>query len=187
MIGRLLGRLLKNRHAGEDNLMWNHPVVSDAPMSIRLDSPAFLDKTPIPIRYAGVGVGENISPPLLWENIPERAAELVVVIEDPDAPLPSPVMHVIVAGISPLLSGMKEGEMNDNAAGFLLGRNTLRRLGYAGPRPIPGHGPHRYVFQIYAVSSKLSFRGIVTRTTLLEAMQGKVIARGRLDGIYERQ
>ncbi len=187
MIGRLLGRLLKNRHAGEDKLMWNHPYVRDTPASIHLTSPAFGERTSIPIHYAGEGVGENTSPPLRWRNVPEATEELVVVMEDPDAPLPKPAVHLIVAGISPTLCSVREGWFNEDSPEFPLGRNTLRGIGYAGPRPIPGHGPHRYVFQIYALNARLPFSRVITRKSLLEGMRDKVIARGRLNGIYERK
>jgi hypothetical protein len=123
---------------------------------------------------------------LFWENVPENTKELVIVMEDPDAPLPNPVVHLIVAGIPPSRNFMAEGEMNLPSSEFLFGRNTLRKFGYAGPRPIPGHGLHRYAFQIYAAKEGLSFSGVITRAILLEAMGGKVIARGRLDGTYTR-
>jgi hypothetical protein len=165
--------------------MWNHPVASDSPVSIQLSSTAFAANSPIPIRYAGEGVGQNVSPPLSWSSFPGATVELIVVMED--APLPSPVVHLIAAGISPSLAGISEGKMNGKASVLLLGRNTLRKFGYAGPRPIPGHGPHRYVFQIYALNAALSFDGILTRAVLLEAMRERVIARGRLDGTYERK
>lgn len=87
MIGSILGKILKNRRAGESKLIWNNHAVSAVPATVQLSSPTILPGRAIPIRYAGPGVGENISPPLLWSNIPVGAQEIVLVIEDQDAPL----------------------------------------------------------------------------------------------------
>lgn len=186
MIGHVLGRLLKNVHAGEDKLVWNHPAVHGAPVSLHLSSPAFEPDGPIPVQYAGEGVGKNISPPLRWSNIPTSAVELALVIEDPDAPLPTPFVHLIAVNIPPTLPGMEEGALKVASAEIRLGRGTFGRLGYSGPRALPGHGPHVYVFQLFALSSKLSFSRPPTRQTLLQALPDKIIARGRLNGFFER-
>jgi Raf kinase inhibitor-like YbhB/YbcL family protein len=186
-IARALGRLLKGRHAGEEKLIWNHSTIAHAPASIRLSSSAFAHDGPIPLRYAGAGVGENISPPLRWSNIPESAVELALVMEDPDAPLPKPFVHLIAAGVSSALTGLEEGALSAALAGLLLGSGTFGKVGYSGPRALPAHGPHRYVFQIFAVNGKLSFPRTLTRKTLLEACHGKVIGRGCLVGFFERE
>src|SRR4051812_41288959 len=90
MMGRVLGRLLRGIHAGEKHLAWNDPAVRGAPASIVLTSPSFEAGSCIPKRHAGKGVGENVSPPLSWSGVPPHAAELLVIVEDPDAPLPRP-------------------------------------------------------------------------------------------------
>jgi Raf kinase inhibitor-like YbhB/YbcL family protein len=187
LIARLLGQLLKNRHAGEEKLLWNHPSVSGVPASITLSSPSFLPNGTIPVRYAGDGVGQNISPALSWTNIPNATAELVLVMEDPDAPLHKPFLHLIAAHIPAALRGVGEGALNNNLPGVLFGPGGFGKVGYSGPRALPAHGPHRYVFQIFAVSQRLSFSATLTIKMLLDALEGKIIARGRLIGIFERK
>lgn len=187
MIERLLGRLLQGRHAGETKLIWNHPSVADVPASIHLSSPAFPADGMLPLRYAGPGVGDNQSPALHWSNLPEETVELVVIMEDPDVPVPNPALHLVASGISPSLGKLNEGALNHSGDSVVLGKGSLGKVGYSGPRALRAHGPHRYVFQIFAVNTALQLREKFSRQTLLETWSGRVIARGRLDGFFERR
>lgn len=172
-----LGRALRTRRAGEQTLTWQR---FSAPSTIMVTSKAFSHGTPIPVEHAGPGVGSNDSPPLHWSGIPAGARELVLVVEDPDAPLRAAFVHVALAGIHPDSRGVARGELN------AIGVGSLGRRGWYGPRPIPGHGVHRYVFQVFALDAELGLPGDARPTALVDAMQGHVIARGRLDGTFER-
>ena len=184
----LLGRLLRKVRAGEPKLAWYHPSIASAPASIAVSSPSFSAGGPIPIRYAGSGVGDNVSPALAWSGVPREAAELALIFEDPDAPLPRPFVHAVAAGIPCNVSGFAEGALSElPSASVMLGYNSFRRIGYAGPRALPAHGPHNYVFQILALRRKLAFGRPPDRKYLLAALAGNVIARGRLDGTFERR
>jgi Raf kinase inhibitor-like YbhB/YbcL family protein len=189
-VEHLIGRLLRPVRAGEKHLACNDPAARDAPEAITLSSPAFASSGAMPQRYAGQGVGDNVSPPLEWLGVPAAAQELVLIVEDASVPLPRPLVHVLVRGIAPNATGLPEGALSDRAlltqAALALGRNSLRRAEYAGPRPIPGHGPHTYVFQLFALDRRLALGPPFGRAQLLAAMSGHVIARGRLDGIYQR-
>jgi Raf kinase inhibitor-like YbhB/YbcL family protein len=182
--GKWLGRLLGNRRAGESKLAWNQPGLY-APETITLTSLAFADGANMPVSSAGNGVGPNISPPLAWHGLPARTAELVLIIEDPDAPLPKPVVHLALAGIPPELKGFAEGDLSKGGP-YGSGRGSFGRTGYAGPRPVPGHGPHRYVFQLYALTRQLDLPSGAKPNSIVATMNGTVLARGRLDGRYER-
>ena len=108
-------------------------------------------------RHAGLGVGANLSPPLAWSGIPPDAAELVLIVQDPDAPLRRPVVHLIAMGITPTTQAMREGMLTPHANPTITyGRGAFGVIGYAGPRPIPAHGPHRYAFQLFALKRKLA-------------------------------
>jgi Raf kinase inhibitor-like YbhB/YbcL family protein len=180
----LLGRLLRNRRAGDSKLAWNQPGLH-APDTITLTSPAFTDGSEMPVSSAGKGVGANISPPLAWHDLPDDASELVLIVEDPDAPLPRPVVHLALAGIPPELTGLAEGDLNDDGP-YGNGRGSFGRSGYTGPRPVPGHGAHTYVFQLYALSRPLGLPPAAKPSSIVGAMNGAVLARGRLNGTYER-
>jgi len=157
-----------------------------------LRSNAFDDGTPIPQRHSGAGVGNDISPHLEWTGAPAATTELVVIVEDPDVPLPRPIVHCLITGIAPQVHEIPEGALNLGSGQhgtdppFVIGRGTARRRGYAGPRPIPGHGPHRYIFQMFALDTTTGLGEDATLTRTLAAIDGHVIARAKLTGIYER-
>ncbi len=188
MNGRFLGRVLKGFHAGEKHLAWNDAVSGDAPAIITLTSPAFHPGGTIPSRHAGKGVGENVSPALAWLGVPASAKEIVIIVEDRDAPLPRPFVHAVAFALGPTTTSLGEGQLSSPPAdGPLgLGKNSFRKTGYVGPRPIPGHGPHTYVFQIFALDRRLSFTRAPSRSEVVKQMRGAVIGAGRLDGVFER-
>jgi Raf kinase inhibitor-like YbhB/YbcL family protein len=185
---RLIGRLLRGVHGHDRHLAWNAPSLASALETIALSSPAFAEGQPMPLRCAGAGVGDNLSPPLAWSGVPAGLAELLLIVEDPDAPLPRPVLHLLVTGIAPSVQGFDEGALSHpSIPGAGIGRGSFGRLGYAGPRPVQGHGPHRYVFQIFALGRPLALpQGPARLGEVLKAAAGTVLARGRLTGTYER-
>jgi Raf kinase inhibitor-like YbhB/YbcL family protein len=187
MIGRLFGRLMRGVHAGEHKLVWNQPEVR-SPETIVVSNPAFKDGNQIPKEFAGIGVGNNQSPPLIWGNLPNKAVELVLVVEDPDAPLPVTSIHLIATAISPQLREVRAGVFNPESQPipFCMGKGVLGRRRYDGPTPPPGHGPHRYFFQLFALGRALNKDRVFDRKILLKELNGAVLARGRLIGIYER-
>ena len=180
-----IGRMLRARRAGERATAWFRPGL-EGPDVIRVTSPAFADGQPIPMRHAGPGVGENISPALAWTGVPSGAAELVLIVEDPDAPLRHPFVHVAIAGVPATASGFDEGALNRHQRPFGTGRGGFGRPGYTGPRPVAGHGVHHYAFQLFAVDVPLELPEGAAPGDIFEALETHVIARGRLTGTYER-
>jgi hypothetical protein len=186
----ILGTLLKNRRAGEANLAWNLPNLS-GPQTMTLTSEAFGDGEAVPAEYAGKRAGgRNLSPELAWSPPPEGTAELLLVVEDSDAPTPRPFVHC-VALIEPPVRELPSGAL---AAGSQApGVRTLRAgmgRGYRGPEPVKGHGPHRYTFQLFALAEPVTGAGSpvdqAKPRALLSSVSGPVLARGRLTGVYER-
>jgi Raf kinase inhibitor-like YbhB/YbcL family protein len=187
MIARVIGRMLRGIRAGDKHLAWNDLALVAVPVRISLLSSAFADGQAMPIRHAGDGVGDNISPPLHWSGVPEDAAELVLIMQDPDAPLPRPVVHVIATGVAPNAGGLAEGALGPSAsADIKLGCASFGRRAYAGPRPVPGHGPHRYIFQLVALRQPLAVAAAPNLRELLIALRGNAMARGRLTGTFEQ-
>jgi Raf kinase inhibitor-like YbhB/YbcL family protein len=181
----MIGRLLRPVRAGEKHLAFQHPAVRDAPDGLVLSSRSLSPDGHFPVRCAGPGVGDNLSPALSWVGLPEGTRELVLIIEDPSAPLPRPFVHAVVVSIPPTWAGVAEGGLGDTAP-LLLGRTSLRRREYTGPRPVPGHGPHSYAIQLFAAREALAMGSSFGRSDVLSALAGVVLAKGRLDGIYER-
>jgi Raf kinase inhibitor-like YbhB/YbcL family protein len=152
----VLGKLLKNRRAGHEGLAWNSPNLAGED-KLALSSPDFEHEGTIPTVHAGKRVGgKDMSPALTWSAVPEGAAQLLLVVEDPDAPTPAPFVHC-VALVDPSVTALAQGALD--ATNPADGVNALRSgmgRGYRGPGPIKGHGPHRYVFQLFALATPVT-------------------------------
>ena len=154
---------------------------------MRLHSPAFSNGSRIPSRYTCEG--QDISPPLVWTGVPETARVLALIVDDPDAPDPkAPRMiwvHWVVHDIPVTAPGLPEGASGRMMPkGAVEGYNDWKRIGYGGP--CPPIGEHRYFFRLYALDTELSARPM-TRSALLEAMRGHVLAEAVLVGLYEKE
>ncbi|MFC8270936.1 YbhB/YbcL family Raf kinase inhibitor-like protein [Streptomyces sp. NPDC057271] len=147
---------------------------------MELSSTAFDDNTMIPLRYSGEG--ENVSPPLHWSGVPEEATELVLLCEDPDAPGET-FLHWLVTGIDPGTGGVPE---DTKPQGGLPWPNGFGRMGWGGPMPPPGHGPHRYFFRLYALSEPLPLQGHPGVEDVHGALKGRELASATLLGTYQR-
>lgn len=185
---RFLGGVLRGIRAHEKYLVFDDRRFSAAPLTVELTSSAFVEGSAMPTRYAGKGVGDNISPPLGWANLPSATRELALIMQDPDAPLPRPVTHFVVTGIPTGWTGLAEGALATTPTPPLAyGKGSFGMIGYAGPRPIRGHGPHRYVFQIFALSRSLVLPPAPKLDLVLSGVADTLLARGVLVGTYERR
>ncbi len=55
----------------------------------------------------------------------------------------------------------------------VFGKGTFGGRGYRGPTPVPDHGPHTYVFQLFALAAPLpGDRASLSRAQLAKAMAG---------------
>jgi Raf kinase inhibitor-like YbhB/YbcL family protein len=153
-------------------------------MQVKVTSEAFDEGGMIPGKYTCDG--QDVSPPLSWGSVPEGAKSIALISDDPDAPRGTWV-HWVVFNLPPTLKGLPEGiprkETLDD--GGRQGVNDFGRFGYGGPCP-PG-GTHRYYFKIYILDTSLGLTGRVTKARLLEAMEGHILAEGRLMGRYKRR
>jgi phosphatidylethanolamine-binding protein (PEBP) family uncharacterized protein len=177
------GRLLRNVRAGEHR----SPLAGAgfaAPFAITVSSTDFTDGSAIPPASAGKGVGDNSSPQLRWTGVPPEARQLLLIIDDVDVPLPRPLLHTI-AVIDPQVQDVDAGALQPGTAGMRFIPGGLGHRGYAGPRPIPGHGPHHYRFHLFALDAPVPDHVSATKA-LLKQMAGHVLARGMLTGTYER-
>jgi Raf kinase inhibitor-like YbhB/YbcL family protein len=181
-----IGLALRNRRAGRDKLVWARPGLQ-APESFTLTSPAFEHETAIPKRHQGRLFGTNISPPLAWTTLPDGTVELVLIVEDPDAPRRTPATHAVTTGIDPSLRAIPENGLTHPSPvpGIKHGKGALGHRGWAGPMPPRSHGPHSYVFQLFALDHHPELPDNFTLADALQAITGHVIGRARLDGTYE--
>ncbi len=177
----------RNRRAGLDAIVWAREDLR-APESFELSSSAFAHQTPIPDRHRGRLLGPNVSPELSWTAPPEGTVSLLLVVQDPDVPIGKPATHALAAGIDPRLGGIPEGGLAHKSpvAGLAHGRGPLGRRSWGGPMPPRGHGPHTYVFQLFALDYEPELASGFSLAAAQKAMAGHLVARARLDGTYER-
>ena len=122
-------------------------------MKIKLASGAFQDGQTIPTQHTADGT--DTSPPLKWENQPDRTKSLALICEDPDAPGKTWI-HWVIFNIPPETRELNEGVLPQEVlpGGALQGTNDFGNVGYGGPSP-PRGKPHRYFFRLYALDKQL--------------------------------
>jgi Raf kinase inhibitor-like YbhB/YbcL family protein len=154
------------------------PTSSEAtgPMSetLAVTSPAFADGGTIPSRHTCDG--EDVSPALAWSGTPEGTAAFALIVHDPDA---RGWIHWAVADIAAGATELAEGGGDGTE-----GQNDFGRNGWGGP--CPPSGSHRYDFTVYALSEETGLSTGFSADELRAAMEGNILAEGRLSGTYQR-
>jgi Raf kinase inhibitor-like YbhB/YbcL family protein len=139
-------------------------------MSFKLTSPAFKYGERIPKKYTCDDA--DISPPLQWTNMPTSTKSLVLIVEDPDAPM-GVFTHWVLYGIPPNRSDLPENVPKSPVVEGvgIQGINDFGRVGYGGPCPPRGHKPHRYFFRLYALNDAPSIRQRATKDEVLRIIK----------------
>lgn len=156
--------------------------------------------------YASSQIGGSDKIPTISWSVPadlkSRIKEWVLLKEDPDAPIAEPVVHGIYYGIAASKTSTSQADYevvspDDDAkrlkGGFSYGRNR-RGTVYVAPRPIMGHGAHRYFWSVLGLGETVDWAKVrqdagaegVEKKALLRAVDGKVVAWGEWIGTYER-
>ena len=148
----------------------------------RISSTAFRDNGSIPSKYTCDG--KDVNPPLIMENVPEKARSLVLIVDDPDAPAGIWV-HWVVWNIAPRTRSIKENSTPEGVSrpSAEVGLNDFRKRSYGGP--CPPSGTHRYFFKLYALDAALNLPAGSKKQDVERAMRGHVIARTQVMGLYK--
>ncbi|MCJ1295341.1 hypothetical protein MMC34_006903 [Xylographa carneopallida] len=197
-IEAILSWLLANQKGRHPKLFTKGPAFADVPEpTFVVDSP---DCGPSGsyMRPENTQIGEDRFPELSWTVSPAGVKEYLIVIEDPDAPLPTPATHallyaipsqasrIIASDIKPVLGSEKERALQ---GGFKYGKN-LRGTIYGGPKPLLNHGPHDYYYQVIALKEPVDatkMSAIPTKSELAAGIVGKVAGWGAWVGKFERK
>jgi hypothetical protein len=155
---------------------------------MQLTSPSFENQKRIAKKFTCDG--ENISPALEWSAVPEGTKSFALIVDDPDAPDPANprmtwvhwVLYNIPATVSSLPESVKD---KDLPKGTLQGLNDWKKTGYGGP--CPPIGKHRYFHKLYALDIVLPDLSRPTKAKLEKAMEGHVLSKAELIGLYQRQ
>jgi len=139
----------------------------------------FSDKEKIPAKYTCDG--DDISPELLITDVPAEAKSLVLIVDDPDAPMGN-FTHWLLYNIPVNTTKISSQSI---PKGAVQGINDFARLNYGGP--CPPSGIHRYFFKLYAIDKVLDLNSGATKSELEKAIKSHVIKKFELIGLYSRK
>ncbi|MEM2914136.1 MAG: YbhB/YbcL family Raf kinase inhibitor-like protein [Candidatus Bathyarchaeia archaeon] len=139
-------------------------------------SPVFENNGFIPAKYTCDG--DDVNPPLKIEGLPSGTQSLVLIVDDPDAPMGT-WDHWIVWNIKPL------EKIEENSVPGIEGLNSFNKHSYGGP--CPPSGAHRYYFKVYALDTKLNLNPNSRKKDVEKAMEGHILAKGEIVGRYRRR
>ena len=143
----------------------------------------------IPSKFTCAAGQNSPSPAISWSGAPANTQSYVLILHDPDPVLggsaTDDVLHWAIYNIpgdaKSLPEGVKPGDQADGAKQI---KNIAGNASFLGPCPPAGHGDHHYTFEIFALSSKLDLPDSAARGDLMNAMNGKVIAKGVFIGMF---
>ncbi len=144
---------------------------------MKLTNPAFAHNGNIPSEFTCDG--SDLSPPLSISDVPANAKSLVLISDDPDAPVGT-WDHWVVFNIPSTTKKIQKGEEPSGTPG----KNSWGRTGYGGP--CPPSGTHRYFFKLYALDTLLNLPLSSTKKQIEAAMQNHILAKAELIGLYKR-
>ena len=153
-------------------------------MALAVSSLAFQEGDKIPARYTCEG--QDVSPVLTWDEPPAETQSFALIMDDPDAPV-GVFTHWVLFNLPADSRGLSEAVPTQPHLpdGSLQGENDFGSIGYGGPCP-PSGRPHRYQFTLYALDGTLDLKAGASKKQVIDAMQGHILAQGRLIGTYQR-
>lgn len=145
---------------------------------MEITSQTFFHNEKIPPKYTCDGA--NLSPPLKFSNVPQDAKSLVLICDDPDAPM-GDWIHWLIWNIDPQTVEIAENSCPKDA---IQGTTSFGNTSYGGP--CPPSGTHRYFFKLYALDTTLELPSSTQKADLETAMENHTIAKTELIGLYQR-
>ena len=152
--------------------------------ALTLSSPAFTNNGNIPSKFTCDAGQQNPSPALAWKDAPAGTKSYVLIMHDPDAPMPGGFTHWVLFDIPASTTSLPEGFQPGSVG--VSGNSGFRRPGYGGP--CPPSGSHHYHFELSALNvESLGLQPGATKADVEKAMEGKVVGTAELLGLYQRQ
>jgi Raf kinase inhibitor-like YbhB/YbcL family protein len=146
-----------------------------------IESNAFPDGGIVPDKFTFRG--GNVQPDFKISNAPAETQSFAIILHDIDVALgggTDDVLHWVAFNIPGTTKQIPEGKLPE---GSVTGKN-MRDNNYMGPGAPPGPRYHHYVFEFYALNSKLDLPASASRAEVMAAMKGKVIAKAAYVGRY---
>ncbi len=146
--------------------------------TMQLSSPVFTNNGLIPQRFTCDG--EDVNPPLQISQVPTGSKTLVLLVDDPDAPM-DVWDHWVVWNIDPQTESIGE---NSIPTGSAQGMNSSGSRKYMGP--CPPSGTHHYHFKLYALDAELNLESSARKSDVETAMKDHMLGWTELIGLYHR-
>jgi Raf kinase inhibitor-like YbhB/YbcL family protein len=152
----------------------------------QLTSTSFDADAAIPLKYACSGA--NVSPALAWTDPPANTQSFALIVDDPDAPSPAPVVHWLIYAIPATQRSLAEDTPKKASlpGGARQGKNSTGKLGYSGPCPDPGK-VHHYFFKLYALDYTPDLKSKAKAEDVRAAVKGHATAEAELIGRFQRE
>lgn len=157
-------------------ILWGGVPLAKGEGSMMITSPDFKHQENIPGRFTCQGA--DVSPELQISGVPAAAKSLALIVDDPDAPVGDWV-HWVLFNVDPKTSVIPE-----SSSVGTLGWNDFGRLEWGGP--CPPQGTHRYFFKLYALDIPLSLPTGAKKADVLQAMEGHILDKAELIGLYKQ-
>ena len=155
-----------------------------AAAAFSISSPAFMEGGNIPSKFTCDAGQTNPSPALAWKDAPAGTKSFVLIMDDPDAPMPGGFTHWVLADIPASTKGLPEGFQVGSVG--VSANSGFRRPGYGGP--CPPTGAHHYHFKLSALDvDSIGIAQGASRADVEKAMAGHVLATAETVGLYQKQ
>lgn len=156
-------------------------LFAHASFALTLTSTTFTNGKDIPTKFTCDG--QNISPPLAWQNAPKATKSFALTLKDPDAPNGTWI-HWVLFNIPSNITALPEN-IQTLPETTQVGQNSWQRINYDGP--CPPNGMHHYIFTLYALDSVLKLNQGASDAQLQSAISNHVLGSAELMGVYTRK
>jgi Raf kinase inhibitor-like YbhB/YbcL family protein len=176
--------------AGIFAVVWAQKPASPLVMAMSLTSSSFEDGAIIPAKFTR-SVETPVSPALAWTGVPQNTVSFALIVHDPEVPVkntPEDVVHWLIFNIPRTTTHLTEAvpSVAKLPDGSIQGATLAGTLGYMGPGARADGPYHHYIFELYALDTKLDLGPDAKRVDLFKVMEGHVLAKGILTGRYHR-
>jgi Raf kinase inhibitor-like YbhB/YbcL family protein len=159
--------------------------------------PGFSDGGQIPVKFTqaapGVATGEGLSPAITWSNTPAGTQSFVLNMHDMEVvrnKTTDDQAHWVVWNIPATSTGLPEGVPKGSQLADGSYQISATGTMYRGPGAPANGPPHHYMFEIYALDTKLDVQptadAFETRTNVMKAMQGHILGKAVYGGLFKR-
>ena len=168
---------------------------ANPPMTLTVQG--FQDGGQIPVKFSqaaeGAAPGEGTSPAMTWGNVPPGTQSFVLHMHDLDVARNKTTddqAHWVVWNIPPTATGLPEGVPKGSQRPDGSYQVSATGPVYRGPGAAATGPLHHYMFEIYALDTKLDVQpttdAFETRASVMKAVQGHVLGKAVYGGLFKR-